>query len=71
MYVKKRKNISGSTSVQVIEKLKGKSCIVRTIGSSKELAKIKEYELEAKDFISEQKNQLPLELRTNDKERPT
>lgn len=62
MYVKRRKNASGSTSIQVIKKIKGKTQLVKTIGSSKSEERIKELELEAKDFISEQREQLELDL---------
>ena len=34
MFVRKKQNISGVISVQIIEKISGKSTLVKTIGSS-------------------------------------
>jgi hypothetical protein len=43
MFVRKKVNKSGSISVQVISKIKGKSKLIKTIGSSKDEDTIKEW----------------------------
>lgn len=40
MFVRKKRNTSGSVSVQIIEKVKGAYRVVRTVGSSKDAAEI-------------------------------
>lgn len=62
MYIKLRKNSSGSTSVQVVEKVRGKSHLIKTIGSSSNQKQISELKLAAKDFIEQSDNQLKLGL---------
>ncbi len=42
MYVRRKKNASGSTSVQVVQKIRGRIKIVKTIGSSKLASQIEE-----------------------------
>jgi hypothetical protein len=54
MFVRKKKNKSGSVSVQVISKIKGK---LKTIGSSKDEDTIKEFVCKAKEFINTHKGQ--------------
>ena len=67
MYVRKKRNSSGSISIQIIKKIKGKSKLIETIGCSKDkkeieklykrgLERIKELEPNLFD-ISEQKEQ--------------
>jgi len=51
MYVRKKLNKSGVVSVQVIAKIKGKSKLIKTIGSSKNKKRIKELEEQAYEYI--------------------
>ena len=51
MFVRKKKNKSGSVSVQVISKKDGKYQVVKTIGSSDQLEEIERLVLGAKDYI--------------------
>jgi hypothetical protein len=62
MYIKKRRNASGSTSIQIIEKDQGKTRLIKTIGSSDNEERIVELERAAQDFITGSKRQLDLEL---------
>jgi hypothetical protein len=50
MFVRKKVNKSGSISVQVISKIKGKSKLIKTIGSSKNEDTIKEFVCKAIDI---------------------
>ncbi len=52
MYVRKKLNKSGVVSVQVIAKIKGKSKLIKTIGSSKDKKRIKELEKQAYEYIN-------------------
>jgi len=36
MFVRKKKNPSGSISIQIIKKIKGKSKVIKTLGCSKD-----------------------------------
>jgi len=54
MYVRKKPNRSGSTSIVVIEKRGGKICYLKTIGVSSDDNKIEELYLIGKKWISEQ-----------------
>ncbi|MBI5700804.1 hypothetical protein HZC34_03025 [Candidatus Saganbacteria bacterium] len=51
MFVRKLRNRSGSTSVQIISKDSGKYCVVETLGTSKDSDEIKKLVIEAKDRI--------------------
>jgi len=51
MYVRKKLNKSGVVSIQVIAKIKGKSKLIKTIGSSKDKKRIKELEKQAYEYI--------------------
>jgi transposase len=57
MYVRKKLNRSGSTSIVVIEKRNGKSHYIRTIGVSSDTKKINEFYLQGKRWILEQKGE--------------
>ena len=57
MFVRKKANKSGSISVQVISKIKGKSKLIKTIGSSKDEDTINEFICKAKEFINTYKGQ--------------
>ena len=60
MFVRKKLNKSGSISIQVITKIKGKSKLIKTIGSSKDEKTINELILQAKEYISSYKGQQKL-----------
>jgi len=53
MFVRKKKNKSGTVSVQVIEKRDGKSVLIKTIGSSTEDDQINKLIIEAKEYIAQ------------------
>lgn len=54
MFVRKKPNKSGLTSVQVIDKSQGKYRLIKTIGSSKDSFEIDQLVLKGKRFIQEQ-----------------
>lgn len=60
MFVRKKKNKSGSTSVQIITKERGKYCVVETVGCSKNPDEIKGFVIEAQNHINYPVNQLQL-----------
>jgi len=64
MFVRKKKNKSGSISIQIISKEGGKYKVVKTIGSSKCSKEIKRLSVEANHLISIIKEQTLLELIT-------
>ena len=51
MFVRKKKNKSGVVSIQVITKIKGKSKLVKTIGSSKDETEIQDLVNQANKFL--------------------
>ncbi|SEA68693.1 Transposase [Arachidicoccus rhizosphaerae] len=51
MYVRKKANISGVISVQVIDKSQGKYSVIKTIGSSADLDTVNQLLLEAKQWV--------------------
>ena len=57
MFVRKKKNISGVVSVQIIDKSFGKYRVVKTIGCSSNPQEIAELYLQGKRWISEQKGE--------------
>ncbi len=54
MFVRKKPNRSGSTSVVVIEKRKGKVCYLKTIGVSSDEEEISEFYAQGKKWIEQQ-----------------
>jgi transposase len=52
MYIKRRRNKSGSYSIQIVEKCRGKKRLLKTIGSGRCESRLKELEQEARDYIS-------------------
>ncbi len=54
MFVRKKPNKSGSTSVVVIEKRKGKACYLKTIGVSSDENEINEFYAQGKKWIKQQ-----------------
>lgn len=65
MHIKRRKNASGSTSVQVIEKKGGKTRLVKSVGSSPDEVRIEELEAEAREFIRASRRQLELAINSS------
>jgi len=60
MFVRKKRNKSGSTSIQIIQKLKGKYKVVRTVGSSADTTELDRLYQEAQELIPKLFNQLTL-----------
>jgi len=67
MFVREKKNASGSVSIQIISKEKGRYKVVKTIGSATVLQKIEELKKQAHQEIKELKKQLELFESKNDK----
>ena len=53
MFVRKKKNSSGTISVQVIDKSSGKYKVIKTIGSSSVLSEVEDYHLQAQAWIKD------------------
>lgn len=61
MYIRKKKNKSGTVSIQIIDKSKGKYTVVRTIGKAKDLNEIERLFVKAKHLLCNNENiQTPL-----------
>ncbi len=60
MFVRKKKNGSGSISVQVIQKSKGKYAVVKTVGCARNPDETQRFVEQAKAFILSQQTQLSL-----------
>jgi transposase len=54
MFIRKKKNGSGSISVQVLQKRQGKNVLLYSAGSSFDTTEISKFVLQAKDWISNQ-----------------
>jgi transposase len=72
MYVRKKPNRSGSTSVVVIKKNKGRDCYLKTIGVSSDTQEIEDMYLQGKKWILQQTHErdmfLEQTLRVEEKE---
>ena len=66
MYVRKKKNKSGSICVQIISKVTGKYKVVKTFGSSFDEKEIFEFELKAKQEIKKLESKQSLFILEND-----
>jgi transposase len=66
MFIRKKKNKSGSTTVQIISKADGKYKVVKTIGCSNEIKDIENLEILAKQEIERIKRQPKLFESNND-----
>lgn len=66
MFLRKKKNKSGSTSVQIISKERGKYKVVKTIGSSSDVQKIEKLEYLGKQEIDRIRAQGKLFISEND-----
>jgi len=60
MYVRQKKNSSGSISVQVIDKSSGRYKVVHTVGSSHDISLVESMEQAANKWIKSQSGQLEL-----------
>ena len=68
MFVRKKKNKSGSISVQVIQKVGRKNTLVKTVGSSSDLDKIEALYLQAQKLILELQHQSTFNFLSNNDE---
>jgi len=66
MFIRKKKNKSGSISVSIIDKSTGKYKLVKTIGSSFDQEQIELMVLKAKQYLENQTQQQPLFYSQND-----
>jgi transposase len=66
MFVRKKKNKSGSVSVQIISKASGKYKVFKTIGSSLSSEEIEKYSNQATNELKNSKNQLSLFVNEKD-----
>jgi transposase len=57
MFIREKKNRSGSVSIQIISKVRGKYKLVKTVGCATERHKINELKLQAKQQLEELKRQ--------------
>jgi transposase len=64
MFVRKKKNKSGSISIQIIDKSSGKYKVLKTIDSSDEIDKVEQCYQKAKQEIKEIKGQLQINFET-------
>jgi len=60
MFVRKKKNRSGSVSIQIIQKQQGKYIVIKTLGSSKEKEEIEHIYKQAQESIPRLFNQITL-----------
>jgi transposase len=68
MFVRKKKNSSGSISVQILRKKKGRNLLVETMGCSNDEHEIEKLEYKAKNRIEELQPQKRLDLLTSKEE---
>ena len=62
MFFRRKKNKSGSISVQIIDKSSGKYRVVNTIGSSKDELEVRRLENEARKWMANFTGQLELDF---------
>lgn len=62
MFIRQKKNSTGSISVQVIDKSRGRYCVLKTIGSSSDKAVIKNFVVQGKQYILTLTKQSSLDL---------
>lgn len=68
MYVRRKKNSSGTISVQVIEKQQGKNIVISSIGCSLDLEEVKRFEIKARRFIQSKDKQVSLDFSSTSKD---
>lgn len=66
MFIRENKNRSGSVSIQVVEKVKGKNKVIFSAGSGIAQQEIELLKVKAQSFIDDQKNAIPLFLEQED-----
>ncbi|NBC66351.1 MAG: hypothetical protein GVY07_11950 [Bacteroidetes bacterium] len=66
MFVRRKKNKSGTTSVQVVDKSTGSYKVVKTIGCSSDPSHINELVKQAHQFIDRSQNQTSFDYLTGD-----
>jgi Transposase len=62
VFIREKKNKSGSVSIQILEKRNRKNHLIKTIGSSKDPLEISRLKLEAKAYLSNRQGQLTLPI---------
>lgn len=62
MFIRQKKNSTGSISVQVIDKSRGRYCVLKTIGSSSDKVAIKNFVAQGKQYILTLTKQSSLDL---------
>ena len=67
MFIREKKNTSGSISIQIISKEKGRYKVVKSLGSATQLQEIEKLKQEARQQIREMENQLELFESRDDK----
>jgi len=67
MFVREKRNSSGSISIQIISKEKGRYKVVKSLGSATQLQEIEKLKQKARQQIMEMENQLELFESENDK----
>lgn len=68
MFIRKKKNVSGVISVQIIDKSSGRYQLVQTIGSSSDAGKVEELITEAKRWIQARSQSMVLDFEQQDKQ---
>jgi transposase len=66
VFVREKKNITGTISVQVIDKSRGKYMVVKTIGSSADQNEIDDYVARGKQYIIKHRKQVSLDFELGD-----
>lgn len=66
MFIRQKKNSTGSISVQVIDKSSGRYCVLKTIGSSSDKAVIKNFVSQGKQYILTVTKQIGLDFLLGD-----
>lgn len=66
MFIRENKNRSGSISIQVVEKIKGRNKVVFSAGSGVSQQEIELLKIKAQEFIDNQKGAIPLFLERED-----
>lgn len=67
MFIRKKKNKSGSTSVVILDKSSGKSKVIKTIGSTKKPERVESLVLRAQQYIQDKQGQPKLFNSSNDR----
>lgn len=62
MFIREKKNLSGSVSVQIIEKTKDKYRVVKTVGCARDSVRLEELEQEAEGLLQSLRKQISLPL---------